>query len=181
VGCGDASSVECRQVFHHGGSMRYCRRVRRRLGLIALLVVTLSWNAALVAAPASDAPRLSALVYVAGSLICHQRSDRSFHRDGAQYPVCARCFGLYAGALVGVVAWLALAGVGTAINARGRRVIASGVRQMLVVAALPTALTVLTAAVGWWDPDNLLRAAVAVPLGAAIAAVTTAVAVGDLR
>ena len=35
-------------------------------------------------------------VYQLGSLICHQRPERSFHLAGVQMPVCARCFGLYA-------------------------------------------------------------------------------------
>ena len=37
-------------------------------------------------------------LYGVGSLICHQRLERSFVVFGAQMPVCARCAGLYAGA-----------------------------------------------------------------------------------
>jgi uncharacterized membrane protein len=154
---------------------------RRPIVLVALALAALSWNAALVAAPAADAPRLSALVYASGSLICHQRSERSFHRRGAQFPVCARCFGLYAGALAGVAGWLVFAGAGAAPTHRARRVLASGLRRPLIIAALPTMLSVLTASLGWWDPGNVVRAVVAAPLGAAIAAVVAAVAARDLR
>ena len=42
-------------------------------------------------------------VYIAGALICHQRPERSFHVWGVQWPVCARCLGLYAGAAIGAV------------------------------------------------------------------------------
>jgi len=37
-------------------------------------------------------------VYVIGSLVCHQRPERSFYIWGHQMPVCARCTGIYAGA-----------------------------------------------------------------------------------
>src|SRR5262245_19064114 len=36
--------------------------------------------------------------YAIGSLVCHQRPERSFHLFGTQMPVCARCVGIYAGA-----------------------------------------------------------------------------------
>ena len=65
------------------------RAARRRLWLVA-------WVALLVAAPLLPAAP-AALIYVLGSRICHQISERSFHVDGAQLPVCARCLGIYAG------------------------------------------------------------------------------------
>src|SRR5580658_9209119 len=49
---------------------------------------------------------LALLVYAAGSVICHQRPERSFHLLGAQMPVCARCAGIYAGgAVAAIVVW----------------------------------------------------------------------------
>ena len=33
-------------------------------------------------------------------LPCHRRPDRSFHYQGRQFPVCARCTGLYIGMMV---------------------------------------------------------------------------------
>ena len=50
-----------------------------------------------------------------------------------------------------------------------------------MLSALPTVATVATAWLGWWDPNNVVRAALALPLGAAIAMAITAVAAGDLR
>ena len=41
--------------------------------------------------------------YLVGSVICHQRPDRSFRLWGVQMPVCARCAGLYLGAAVGAL------------------------------------------------------------------------------
>jgi uncharacterized membrane protein len=156
--------------------------VSRRIALVVLIVIGLFWSAALIAAPVGAAPRLSALTYAAGSLICHQRTERSFHYEGAQYPVCARCLGLYAGAAGGVLLWACIAGLGVTPRARAARITRpSRVRGMLIVVALPTMATVLAYWLGWWDAGNVVRAACALPLGAAIAAVIAAVAAGDLR
>jgi uncharacterized membrane protein len=43
-----------------------------------------------------------------GYAICHQIPGRSFHIDGHQLPLCARCTGIYLGALIGftwMIAW----------------------------------------------------------------------------
>ncbi len=156
--------------------------MRRRLAFLVLIFVIAVWNAALIAAPAGEPRVLSAMTYAAGSLICHQQPARSFHRDGAQYPVCARCHGLYAGALLGVFGWVLLSGGRTESRVRTdtpeRH---ANIRRALVVVAVPTLLTVALAWAGIWDAGNVVRALLAVPLGAVIAAVVTAVAAGDLR
>lgn len=156
--------------------------MRRRLSLAALVLVLVSWNAALFAAPGGNMPRVSAFTYLAGSLICHQQPARSFHRDAAQFPVCARCLGLYVGALAGALVWVVIAGVGSAALPRTRRVVQPGVaRGLLIAAAIPTIASVVLAWTGVWDGSNIARALLAVPLGVVIAAVVTAVAAGDLR
>lgn len=38
---------------------------------------------------------------------CHQKSDRSFFYHGWQFPVCARCTGLYLGYLLGLLLLIA--------------------------------------------------------------------------
>jgi len=139
------------------------------------------WSAALLAAPTGNAPRLSAAVYAAGSLICHQRPERSFHYDGAQYPVCARCLGLYLGALTGVVLWVAVAGLRSAPSPRARWFTAARARTLLIVVAVPTLASVGLGMLGVWDANNVLRAAIAWPLGAAIMVVVAGVGSGDLR
>lgn len=140
------------------------------------------WVTALAAAPTGAVPRISTAAYIAGSLICHQKSERSFHRDGSQYPVCARCLGLYLGAMGGVLIWVAIAGV-SASPRRGVTRFTSPpfVRRTLVIAALPTLASVALAWLGWWDAENMIRAVFALPLGVVVAAIATAVAAGDLR
>jgi uncharacterized membrane protein len=155
--------------------------VRRPLCLLAVSLVALLWSAALLAAPSAETPRLSAVVYAAGSLICHQRPERSFHQHGVQYPVCARCLGLYTGALAGVALWCAASGIGASPKTRVAGMTVARWRRTITFVAAPTILSVLTAFAGWWDGSNVIRAALALPLGASLAALVAAGAAGDLR
>jgi uncharacterized membrane protein len=155
--------------------------LRRRLALLGVVLAAVLWTSALIAAPSSPAPRLSAMVYAAGSMVCHQRPERSFHRSGAQYPVCARCLGLYGGGVAGAIAWVLASGFGMAPRPRAQSFATNRLRGVLVVAAIPTIASVLSAATGLWDPSNTIRALLAVPLGSAVAAVVMAVAAGDMR
>src|SRR4051812_8161347 len=83
--------------------------IRLAFGALALL-----WPAALAAATriaalpqrGDAAYLLSAAVYFSAGLLCHQRPERSFYLWGTQFPVCARCAGIYAGAALGVIAEL---------------------------------------------------------------------------
>ncbi|CAN5835557.1 DUF2085 domain-containing protein [soil metagenome] len=95
------------------------------------------------------------LVYAASSRICHQRTERSFAIGGVQMPVCARCSGLYlAGAAGAVIAWF------------GR--VPRSIRQtrlLLLIAAVPTALTFALDWLGIMPFSNTARALAAIPLG----------------
>ena len=158
----------------------------RPLTLTALLLVSVAWVAALAAAPGAGArvgrpgAHFAAAMYAAGSLICHQRPERSFHLDGAQLPVCARCAGLYAGVSLGVIGWIVVAGAGRRSSSRASYWTAR-VRTVLTVMAIPTLATVVTAWLGLWDPGNVVRAVLAVPLGAAAGGIVTAVSARDLE
>ena len=161
--------------------------MRRPLLLIGLALAAWVWLAAIVAAPlvSRDATatrsRMAAMIYIAGSFICHQRPDRSFHLDGAQLAVCARCTGLYLGGAIGVLAWALVRGLGGRPSSLAAMV-GSGTtaRSMLIIAATPTAISLATGLSGLWSPGDLARAALAVPLGAAIGAVASAVLTRDL-
>ena len=115
---------------------------------------------------------LTAFVYMAGSIVCHQIPERSFHINGVQFPVCARCTGLYVGGLVGVMLWLLR---------RDRAMTTKAARVALVGAAIPTMFTLVTAQLAWWDPMNAVRAGLAAPLGVVVGAVVTAGLTRNLR
>ena len=119
-----------------------------------------------------------AFLYASGSVICHQLPERSFFLDGQQLPVCARCTGLYLSGAAGALAWLIWK------TARGRPKFVVSPRTALaivIVAALPTALSYLSGIAGLWDGSNVTRAVLAVPLGLSAGAVVAAVATKDLR
>ncbi len=71
-----------------------------RLVIILLIVVGLLFGAWLVLTPAGFWGKLNAIGYS----VCHQISARSFVLDGLQSPLCARCAGMYLGALIAVIA-----------------------------------------------------------------------------
>jgi uncharacterized membrane protein len=115
---------------------------------------------------------ITALVYLAGSLVCHQLSERSFHVSGIQFPVCARCTGLYLGGALGMALFFALPQWHLTFQRA---------RAALLLVAIPTVLTVATAWLRLWDPGNAVRAAFAAPLGFVAGAIVTAVLARRLR
>ena len=163
-----------------GGASRKGRRsTRHQRGntcptsiLVPLVVGVLVWVSALVWSPyvvTHHAPHQVSFVaatamYVVSGVICHQRPTRSFRAWRTQLPVCARCTGLYAGAALGLLATLML---GMRRRTEHRRL--HHARLALVLAAVPTALAIGGEALGFVQPSNLVRAAIAVPLGFAVA------------
>lgn len=134
--------------------------------VLAVLITAgaISWSAALFAAPyalTSGSPRLAstaAAVYRAAGLICHQRPERSFHLAGVKQPVCGRCTSLYlSGTAAAMLAWI--------VSRRPRA--PRRTRVVIVLAAVPTALSVALEFTGLLYSSNTLRAISAVPLGAA--------------
>jgi len=123
-----------------------------------LTAAALFWVAAIVAAPtilARGSFPLVLVVYQAGSLVCHQLPDRSFHLAGIQMPVCARCTGLYlSGALGASLAW-----IGSGMTLRR-------VPWWLAIVAAPTAVSVALEWMGLVHPSGTWRALLGVPLGA---------------
>jgi uncharacterized membrane protein len=141
----------------------YNHRVQRSLAAVLTLGAML-WVATLLVAPIAlqrsrGASTGSVLIYQAARLICHQRPERSFHLAGVQLPVCARCMGLYlSGAAGALAAW----------SGRRRRVaMPRGTRTVLVLGAIPTALTVAIEFAGLTHSSNTVRFVSALPLGVA--------------
>ncbi len=129
---------------------------------------TIAWLLLLVVSPylVSHARPGSALfnaggmVYLAGRIVCHQRADRSFHAWGVQLPVCGRCFGLYAAAILGSV-----------LAATGRRPSRHRRDWLLrfAVAGVPTAASIMLELLGIWPQSPVIRCIAALPLGFTVA------------
>ena len=77
------------------------RRVilRRRLAWLLLVVSLLIIGTFLLSPPWTVLGKAKLIGYA----ICHQIPERSFHVAGQQLPLCARCTGIYMGALAGFV------------------------------------------------------------------------------
>jgi uncharacterized membrane protein len=121
---------------------------------------------------------IGSVIFAVGSLICHQRPDRSFFWGEQQFPVCARCTGLYLSAAFGLIGWVV---VKTAQHGRRIRIDPRMARIVLIVVALPTAVSLTSGALGVWDGSNMTRALLALPFGAAAGVIVAAVATKDLR
>ena len=144
---------------HLRGVQRAHRTAPGALALV-LTIGAVLWLAALLLVPAVAAGSLGLplltydLLNQAAGHICHQQRERSFQMGGLQLAVCARCLGLYLGGAAGTLAaWTQ----GLSASSRSRRA--------LLVAALPTALTVGLEWVGLWLPSNAVRFVSALPLG----------------
>ena len=163
----------------------------------AFIAAAVAWALLLIAAPfAASRPHLSSLasaltigVYGIGSLVCHQLAERSYHLWGAQMPVCARCTGIYFGALLGIVGALAFqipGARGSPLDgARGRqpsggrspeRLALHRARIALALAVAPTLITLIYEWTTGVMPSHAIRAAAGVPIGAAVAWLVVAAA-----
>lgn len=148
-----------------------------------LLISSVLWASVLLSVPYlvrryDRSPQLlrgASAVYRLGSLICHQRAERSFHPWGVRVPVCARCEGIYLAAPFGV----------TFVFARRRRTHALASRthwrRMILLATIPTIVTLVWEWSGGGMTPGIVRALAGAAAGAAIAGAVAAVAIGELR
>jgi uncharacterized membrane protein len=150
------------------------------LAAAAAILWALSLPASAYAASLADsaAQSLAAAVYAFGSVICHQKGERSFHLFAEQLPVCARCTGLYVAAAAIAVPYLF----------RGLRrpwsVAVPGsahVRWLLLLASLPAALSIAWEWATGEVPSNTVRAMTGVVLGGAVARVILDALAGSAR
>jgi len=138
----------------------------------AFITASAAWAVLLVAAPfAASRPHVSALVsaltlgvYSMGSLVCHQLPERSYSLWTAQMPVCARCAGIYFGAIAG------------ALGACGFQMPGARARLLLALAVAPTLITLVYEWTTGVMPSHAIRAAAGVPIGAVVAWLVVAAA-----
>ncbi len=138
------------------------RRQAFRVWGLTLAVVGL-WTIAIVAAPtarASGSGAVSSPLYTFFSYICHQQPERSFHILGEQFGVCSRCFGVYLGLVIGVIAYPIWRGVET---------IEPVARFWLFVSLIPITIDWSLTAFGIWENTQVSRLMTGLILGIACA------------
>jgi uncharacterized membrane protein len=157
----EAISEYVPQLAHDEESARRRRRARGAWGVAAGSAAVLV--ALIVGAPLLEAGGLQAAAgaaYGAFALVCHQLDERSFHLAGFKLAVCARCLGLYAGVLLGALAYpLARPVVRRDLPARG----------WLIAAAVPTSLDFALGFFQVWENTHASRFLTASLLGAVVA------------
>jgi uncharacterized membrane protein len=72
------------------------KKIIRIFVLIAAILVITGW---LVETPSGLLGKADAVGYA----VCHRISERSFHIGDRQLPLCARCTGMYLGAMTGII------------------------------------------------------------------------------
>lgn len=106
--------------------------------------------------------------YLLFRLFCHGIPERSLVMFGEAMPICARCFGIYAGLLVGLAAFVSWP-----------RIEERGARLVTFAAALPITVDGVTQAAGLRTSTNTLR--IATGLAVAIAFAIWALAAVEQR
>jgi uncharacterized membrane protein len=79
---------------------------RAHKAYLVILAASFAWLTLIAAAPwfaATGHSTTAGLVYAVFSGVCHQRPDRSFFLLGHPLAVCARCSGIYAGGVAGML------------------------------------------------------------------------------
>ena len=141
----------------------------------ALLLLT-PWVASRLRA-SEGAAALVLGVYGIGSLVCHQLPARSYRVWSVQMPVCARCAGIYFGAAIAATLSVAplkrrpTSGAVDVYGAVGGRRFsgADPSRNALIVAVVPTLVTLVYEWTTGDMPAHWIRTAAGVPIGAVAA------------
>jgi len=144
----------------------------RRIFIAGALGWVLLLPAAAFAASRPGEPALAysaALVYMLGSVICHQIPTRSFELWSQPLAVCARCCGVYTGAAL-IAIYAAAAGTARLRAAGG----GAATRVFMAIAALPTLATLTYEWTIGTAPSNIVRAVAGLSLGAAASAIVLA-------
>jgi len=135
-----------------------------RHAALLLTLLGVLWCALIVAPPFLASAGLdagAAMVRFLFAPVCHQIPERSFHILGSPLPVCARCAGIYGGALLAFI--LAAAGVRARAAMRGTA-------SFLAAAAVPSLATWILAGAGLISDAAVVRAVAGAVLGAAVGA-----------
>lgn len=72
--------------------------------LTIVILAVVSWCGGIVLAPLVADTVVGAVLYRFYAVVCHQFESRSFFIGGNPVAVCARCTGIYAGFLIGLIA-----------------------------------------------------------------------------
>ncbi len=125
--------------------------------------IVLFWNLLIVAAPIAllqGMHDLAECIYSFFGYICHQIDSRSLHFYGHKLAVCSRCFGFYAGLLMGFVVYPLIWRIE---DAKAFSLI------WLILVLIPSVIDWLLGVFGLWENTHLSRFSTAFLLGSTCA------------
>jgi uncharacterized membrane protein len=133
---------------------------------VVAVAVVVSW---LLSTPPGLLGKADALGYA----VCHRIDGRSFHLGDRQFPLCARCTGMYLGALLGVVG-MVLMGRGRAGGMPTRWVMLAlvGLMGLMGVDGLNSYSHFFPGLPHLYEPQNWLRLVTGMGNGLTLAALT---------
>lgn len=138
---------------------------RYKLAYTAVLFLSLLWCSLFISVPflAEGSPasrKISVIITLFFSPVCHQAPDRSFHLWCHPMAVCARCTGIYVGFLVGILIH--------PLFRRWQRGVPPP-RWVLGVGILPTGMEILLSRVGVAQFNLFFRSVTGLILGTVVA------------
>jgi uncharacterized membrane protein len=150
------------QVAAQTPALRTLVRIGRPTAYVAAAVVLLAW---LLASPAGLLGKADAIGYA----VCHRIDLRSFHLGARALPLCARCTGIYLGAVLALVGYQA-AGRGRAGAFPGRAVLGAFLvfGGLFAVDGVNSYLTFFPGMPHLYEPSNVLRLATGLLAGVAV-------------
>jgi len=128
--------------------------VRGRLAWLGLVVSLLVIATFLLSPPWTVLGKTKLVGYA----ICHQIPERSFHMHGQQLPLCARCTGIYMGAMTGfTLMWLMGRKRAASLPPTRITLVFVGFIMLLGIDGINSYLTFFPGAPHLYEPQNWLR------------------------
>lgn len=136
----------------------------QRLVVLVVLVLLVGW---LLNTP----PGLLGKADAVGYAVCHRIDARSFHLGDRQLPLCARCSGMYLGAVVGLVYWARVSRRRAGFPAWPVWVVFGIFITAFAIDGINSYLHLFPGAPGIYEPSNGLRLLTGSGMGLVMAAI----------
>jgi uncharacterized membrane protein len=104
-----------------------------------------------------------------GYAVCHRIDLRSFHLGIRELPLCARCTGMYLGALTTLIGFMLAQGKAGAFPSREIQIVLVGFAGLWVLDGLNSFLSIMPGFPNLYMPHNALRLLTGTLLGSALA------------
>ena len=140
------------------------RRYWKGLVTLTFVLVLIAW---LLYTPSGLLGKADAVGYA----VCHRIDLRSFHIGDIQLPLCARCSGMYLGAMLGLIFQMITGRRRIRMPSWQILVLTSGFVLLFIVDGMNSFFNLITERPGLYQPNNSLRLFTGTGMGLAISVV----------